>query len=92
MAGAVVIGLGPGIGMSVARRFGRGGMAVCAIARKRGAVDAAVAAVQKDGGEAMGLIADSTDPDEIAETCRQLHLEPKDAWTPLVSYTGRTGA
>jgi NAD(P)-dependent dehydrogenase (short-subunit alcohol dehydrogenase family) len=65
MAGVVVIGVGPGIGLSVARRFGRGGMPVAAIARTRGTVDATVDAVRKDGGEAVGLIADSTDEEAL---------------------------
>jgi NAD(P)-dependent dehydrogenase (short-subunit alcohol dehydrogenase family) len=65
MAGVVIIGVGPGIGMSVARRFARGGMPVAAIARTRATVDATVAAVRNEGGQAVGLIADSTDEDAL---------------------------
>lgn len=127
MAGVVIIGVGPGIGMSVARRFGRGGMPVAAIARTRAIVDATVAAVRNEGGRAMGLIADSTDEDALraaldgaeerygvpdvllynAALVRRdrlgelsaaqllgtlaVNVEPKEAWTPDVAYTGSGG-
>jgi NAD(P)-dependent dehydrogenase (short-subunit alcohol dehydrogenase family) len=62
MSGAIVIGVGPGIGLSVARRFARGGMPVAVIARTEGTVDAAVSALRDDGARrAVGLVADSTD-------------------------------
>jgi NAD(P)-dependent dehydrogenase (short-subunit alcohol dehydrogenase family) len=61
MPGAVVIGVGPGIGLSVARRFARGGMPISVIARTRGAVDAAAGTLRRDGAQVTGLLADSTD-------------------------------
>ena len=45
MAGAVIIGAGPGIGTSVARRFAAAGMPVGLISRTAATVDAARAAV-----------------------------------------------
>jgi NAD(P)-dependent dehydrogenase (short-subunit alcohol dehydrogenase family) len=65
MPGAIVIGVGPGIGLSVARRFAHGGMPVAVIARTRAATDAAVEALRRDGAEVIGLIADSTHEDEL---------------------------
>jgi NAD(P)-dependent dehydrogenase (short-subunit alcohol dehydrogenase family) len=65
MPGAVVIGVGPGIGLSVARRFARGGMPVSVIARTRGAVDAAARTLRRDGAQVTGLVADSTDEDAL---------------------------
>ncbi|GAA4182147.1 SDR family NAD(P)-dependent oxidoreductase [Streptosporangium oxazolinicum] len=62
MPGAVVIGAGPGIGLSVARRFARTGMPVVAIARTKDTVDATVSALTGDGAKAVeGFVADSTD-------------------------------
>jgi NAD(P)-dependent dehydrogenase (short-subunit alcohol dehydrogenase family) len=65
MPGAVVIGVGPGIGLSVARRFARGGMPVAVIARSRGAIEAAADALRLDGAQVTGLLADSTDEDAL---------------------------
>ena len=61
MSGAIVIGAGPGIGLSVARRFGRTGMPVTVIARTGDTVDAAVSALRSGGVQPLGLVADSTD-------------------------------
>lgn len=55
MAGAVVIGAGPGIGQSVARRFAAEGLPVALVARRRETMSA------MDGAAALALAADSTD-------------------------------
>jgi len=69
---AIVIGAGPGIGLSVARRIGREGLSVGVVARARPAVASAVDALA--GAEAHGVAADATDEvalrgaiDEIAD-------------------------
>ena len=61
MAGAVVVGAGPGIGRSVARRFAREGMPVTVIARSRGTVDAVAATVGPDAPDLLALTADVSD-------------------------------
>jgi NAD(P)-dependent dehydrogenase (short-subunit alcohol dehydrogenase family) len=58
VAGAIVIGAGPGIGAAVVRRAAREGMPVAAIARARATLDRALAAVD---GSHLGLTADVTD-------------------------------
>lgn len=61
MAGAIVVGAGPLIGTSLARRFAKDGMPVTVIARSARTVGAVVQAV---GGEAvLGVTADVTDED-----------------------------
>lgn len=63
MAGAVVVGAGPLIGTSLARRFAEDGMPVTVIARSPRTVEAVVRAV---GGEtALGMTADVTDEHAI---------------------------
>jgi NAD(P)-dependent dehydrogenase (short-subunit alcohol dehydrogenase family) len=59
MQGAIVIGAGPGIGLSVARRVAREGLAVGLIARSQGTVAAALSAL--DGADALGVTADAAD-------------------------------
>ncbi len=61
MAGAIVIGAGPGIGVSVARRFAREGLPVGVVARSRRTVDDALAAVTAAGVPAVGVTADVAD-------------------------------
>ncbi|HTU97523.1 MAG TPA: SDR family NAD(P)-dependent oxidoreductase [Solirubrobacteraceae bacterium] len=72
MGSAIVIGTGPGIGLSVARRVARQGLAVGVIARAQATVAAALDALS--GHEAHGVAADATDEtslrgalDEISE-------------------------
>ena len=53
MAGVVIVGAGPGIGTSVARRFGTAGLPVGLIARSAASIDTAratLAAAGVDGG------------------------------------------
>lgn len=61
MPGAIVIGVGPGIGTSVARRLAREGLPVTVVARSRATVDGALATLAGAGVETLGVIADVTD-------------------------------
>ncbi len=67
MAGVIVVGAGPGIGLAVARRFARGGFEPAVIARSAETVDATVAALAADGFPAVGLTADVTDEPGVRE-------------------------
>ncbi|WP_328524877.1 SDR family NAD(P)-dependent oxidoreductase [Kribbella sp. NBC_00359] len=59
MAGIVVVGVGPGIGVAVARRFVREGMSAGLIARSEEKVKAAADALA--GAEVLAVAADCTD-------------------------------
>jgi NAD(P)-dependent dehydrogenase (short-subunit alcohol dehydrogenase family) len=61
MPGTLIIGAGPGIGLSVARRFAREAMPIAVIGRSASTVDAATEALAADGVAPLGLTADSTD-------------------------------
>lgn len=61
MSGAVVIGVGPGIGRAVALRFAREGLPVAVIARSAATVDAVAADLAPSGGPVVALTADVTD-------------------------------
>ncbi|NUS58230.1 MAG: SDR family NAD(P)-dependent oxidoreductase [Streptomycetaceae bacterium] len=65
MPGAVIIGAGPGIGRSVARRFVAEGMAVALISRTQASLDAAAEAVTPLGVPVVRLRADSADETEL---------------------------
>jgi NAD(P)-dependent dehydrogenase (short-subunit alcohol dehydrogenase family) len=60
MAGAVIIGAGPGLGAAVARRFAREDLPVALVARSPRVLDLADS-LNRDGLKALPLRADSTD-------------------------------
>jgi len=57
----VVVGAGPGVGLAVARRFGREGMRVALVARRAEALTAHCEELAKGGAEARGYAADVSD-------------------------------
>ena len=59
MTAIAIIGAGPGLGLAVARRFGREGHSVAFIARNRGHLDELVTAAADDGVTAEGFTADA---------------------------------
>ncbi|WP_329030528.1 SDR family NAD(P)-dependent oxidoreductase [Streptomyces sp. NBC_01423] len=61
MAGALVVGAGPGIGQAVARRFAREGLPVALIARTKETATAAAESVAALGVRALPLVADASD-------------------------------
>ncbi|GAA2592737.1 SDR family NAD(P)-dependent oxidoreductase [Dactylosporangium fulvum] len=62
---ALVTGAGPGLGFSIARAFAAAGAAVALCARSQEKVDAAVKAIEDDGGTAVGVVADMSRPEDI---------------------------
>ncbi len=55
-----IVGVGPGLGASVARRFARAGHAVALVARSPDPLAAVAAEVEAAGGRAVGVEADAT--------------------------------
>ena len=62
---AAVLGVGPGLGASVARRFAREGFAVALMARSEESVAGARAGIEAMGGTALPVTADATDPASV---------------------------
>jgi NAD(P)-dependent dehydrogenase (short-subunit alcohol dehydrogenase family) len=67
MPGTIVIGAGPGIGTSVARRFAQEGLPVTVLARSQATVDAALAALADAPAGSLGLTADVTDEQALRD-------------------------
>ena len=65
MAGAIIIGAGPGIGTAVAHRFATAGMPLGLIARTGATLDAARAAVAATGVTVAGATADAGQDDQL---------------------------
>jgi NAD(P)-dependent dehydrogenase (short-subunit alcohol dehydrogenase family) len=57
----VVVGAGPGLGLEIARRFGRERFNIALIARRRESLDGLVARLSEDGIRAEGFVADVGD-------------------------------
>jgi NADP-dependent 3-hydroxy acid dehydrogenase YdfG len=65
VAGAVIVGAGPGIGTSVARRFGQAGMRVGLVARTAASIESARAALAEAGVNAVGAMADAAQGTQV---------------------------
>lgn len=63
---AVVVGVGPGLGAAVSRRFAREGFAVGLVARTAATCEAVQREVEEAGGRALSAPADATDPTSLA--------------------------
>ncbi|WP_406032351.1 SDR family NAD(P)-dependent oxidoreductase [Nocardioides sp. NBC_00163] len=62
MTTVAIIGAGPGLGQSAARRFGREGFSIALISRTQANVDALAAELTEDGVTARGYAANARDP------------------------------
>jgi NAD(P)-dependent dehydrogenase (short-subunit alcohol dehydrogenase family) len=62
---AIVLGVGPGLGAALARRFVKAGFSVCVAARNRDKVDVATADLRAAGATALGVVADATDEQSV---------------------------
>jgi NAD(P)-dependent dehydrogenase (short-subunit alcohol dehydrogenase family) len=63
---AMVVGVGPGLGAALARRFAQGGHPVAMVARSRDFIDHLAAQIETAGGRALALTADVGDAGQIA--------------------------
>jgi NAD(P)-dependent dehydrogenase (short-subunit alcohol dehydrogenase family) len=62
---AAILGVGPGLGAAVARRFTREGFAVALMARKAESVAGVREEIEGEGGTALPITADATDPASV---------------------------
>lgn len=76
---AVVIGAGPGLGIALIRRFAAGGMAVGFMARRAEAVSQYQQALDAEGLETKGVVADAGDPASISRALAGLRRTHGDA-------------
>lgn len=72
---AAVVGVGPGLGASVARRFAREGFAVALMARREESVAGVREEIEGSGGTALSVSADATDPGSVASAFEKVRGE-----------------
>ena len=70
-----IVGMGPGVSAAAARRFGREGYSVAAIARRPEALNAAVTELQNAGLTAAAYPADAGDADALAAALAMVKTE-----------------
>ena len=64
---AAILGVGPGLGAAVARRFASEGFDVVLMARMEKSVAQMREEIEASGGKTLAVAADATDPDSVAD-------------------------
>jgi NAD(P)-dependent dehydrogenase (short-subunit alcohol dehydrogenase family) len=75
MSVAAVLGVGPGLGAAIARRFAGEGFAVALMSRREESVAAVREELEDSGGEALPVTTDATDPDSVAAAFERVRAE-----------------
>lgn len=84
---ALVTGGSSGLGQAMAEALAGAGARVVVAARRREALEASVATIEGEGGQAAALVADLADPGALEETARRA-AEPFGPVTILVNAAG----
>ena len=72
---ATILGVGPGLGSAVARRFAREGFAVALMARREEGVAGVRDEIEGAGGTALPVSTDATDPASVAAAFDRVRTE-----------------
>src|SRR5215210_8753986 len=72
---AAVLGVGPGLGAAIARRFAGEGFAVSLMARREESVAAVRGEIEGDGGTTLPIPTDATDPESVAAAFERVRAE-----------------
>ncbi|MGW2939469.1 SDR family oxidoreductase [Streptomyces sp. NPDC001156] len=62
---AVIVGVGPGLGLAIARTFVHAGHSVAMLARDKARLDTYAAELASTGQDIRGYVADAADPDNL---------------------------
>jgi NAD(P)-dependent dehydrogenase (short-subunit alcohol dehydrogenase family) len=78
----VITGASAGVGRATAREFGRRGAWVGLLARGREGLEAAKKEIEEMGGQALALVTDVSDPEQVEAAARAVEAElgPIDVW------------
>ncbi len=72
---AAVLGIGPGLGAAVARRFAHEGYSVALMARREESLAPVRTEIEGEGGKALPLPTDATDPGSVASALERVRGE-----------------
>jgi NAD(P)-dependent dehydrogenase (short-subunit alcohol dehydrogenase family) len=85
---AAVIGVGPGLGAAVARRFAREGFAVALLARRAESLAETEQQIRAAGGEALSVAADAADPASVAAAFAEVRRKLGDTEVLVYNASG----
>jgi NAD(P)-dependent dehydrogenase (short-subunit alcohol dehydrogenase family) len=71
----MVVGVGPGLGAALARRFAQGGHPVAMVARSRDFIDKLATQIETAGGRALALTADVGDAGQISRVFEKVRAK-----------------
>lgn len=72
---ALITGVGPGLGASLARRFARGGCAIGLVARQADFIEELAREISRAGGRATAVVADIGYPDQMRTAVQRVRAE-----------------
>ena len=72
---ALLTGVGPGLGAALARRFARGGFSLGLVARHSDFIDELARELSAQGGKAIGVVADVSQPAEVKSAIGRVRAE-----------------
>ncbi|MGB3683677.1 MAG: SDR family NAD(P)-dependent oxidoreductase [Rubrobacteraceae bacterium] len=72
---AAVVGVGPGLGAAIVRRFAREGFSVALMARDEDGLSEVQRGIEDEGGRAAAFSADATDPASVGSAFGELREE-----------------
>ncbi len=72
---AAVLGVGPGLGAAVARRFAREGYSIALMARREESMAGARREIEDEGGKAISIPTDATDPASVERAFDEIQSE-----------------
>ncbi|MBA2375680.1 MAG: SDR family NAD(P)-dependent oxidoreductase [Rubrobacteraceae bacterium] len=72
---AAILGVGPGLGAAVARRFAREGFSVALMARREGSMAGVKRGIEDEGGKAISILTDATDPASVESAFEKTRAE-----------------
>ena len=70
-----IIGMGPGMGLAIARRFAQGGYTIAMLARKADTLELAGSALAAEGWLAHGYMADAGDAGKLTSVLEAVHSQ-----------------
>lgn len=72
---ALIVGVGPGLGAAIARRFGRGFFCVALIARTPDFISELARELSSAGERALAVVADASDPKQLSAAIWKIRAE-----------------
>ena len=87
---AAVLGVGPGLGAAVSRRFAREGFTVALMARSEGSVASVREEIEGSGGDAFAVTTDATDAGSVASSFERVRSQLGDPESSCITLAPKS--